>query len=107
MKWMVTSMDFYNQMNAMQDGYPQEVPQMRHVPKSEMKDALCAYIMQSRRGVVTKIWEVDEITQQCRHACSKFGLSVIQAENFSYMGITVPFWYCSHCGSLRVWLDYD
>lgn len=88
--------------------YSQEMPQMRHVPKSEMKDALCSYIMQSRRGAVTKIWEVDDVTaQQCRHACSKFGLSLIQTEKFSCMGITVPFWYCSHCGALRVWLDYD
>ena len=89
-------------MTGMQGGYPQ-----RHVPKSEIKEALCTYIYQTKRVMVQKVWEVEEIKPQCKHACSKFGLSVLSCEEFMYEGIRIPFWFCSYCGTLRVWLDYN
>ena len=79
----------------------------RNVPKSVMRDALCAYIMQTKGVPVLKVWEVEEPQPQCKHACSKFGLSLLNVEEFMYEGILIPFWFCSSCGTLRVWLKYD
>ena len=84
-----------------------DVPAYRHVPKSEMKEALCNYIFQTRGVVVQKIWSVEEPKPQCKHACSRFGISLLNVEFFDYAGIRIPFWFCSYCGTLRVWLDYD
>lgn len=88
-------------------GYPQMQPAFRHIPKAEIKDALTMYIMQTKQGYVNKVWEVESIQPQCKHACSQFGLSILSAEQFVYEGITIPFWYCKSCGTLRVWLDYN
>lgn len=85
----------------------QGVAYQRHIPKSEIKEALSNYIYQTKGVIVKKIWEVEEIKPQCKHACSQFGISVLNAEEFLYEGLRLPYWFCSYCGTLRVWLDYD
>ena len=95
-------MDFY----GMQDSRLQPNIQP-HVPKSELKNALCMYIQQSKNCMVTKVYEVDEIKEIARHACAKGGLLNLGMEQFTYRGVTVPYWFCGYCGTLRVWLDYE
>ena len=81
--------------------------QYRHIPKSEVREALSVYIYNTKGVAVQKIWEVESPAPQCKHACSRFGLSILNVENFEYCGLVIPFWFCSHCGTLRVWLDYN
>lgn len=88
-------------------GYPQMQSRMRIVPKSEIKNALSYYLSQTTGRYVTKLWEVEEIAVTCRHACASNGISTLNQEQFSYCGVTIPYWFCRSCGSLRVWLDYN
>ena len=81
--------------------------QYRHIPKSEVRDALSTYIYNTKGVMVQKVWEMESIQPNCKHACSRFGLSILNVESFEYCGLVIPYWFCSYCGTLRVWLDYN
>lgn len=78
----------------------------RHVSKSELKQALMLYLQGMGRPV-SEVVEIGDTPGVCKHACIKDGqLYVLNQEIFEYIDIKVPFYYCSICGKVRVWLDF-
>lgn len=79
----------------------------RHISKSEVKNALSGYLSSMGRQV-TCIDEISDTPQVSRHAClgGVGGLFELPQEVFLYLDLTIPYYYCSYCGKVRVWLDF-
>lgn len=82
-------------------------PQSRYISKSEVKQALLMYLQSSGR-LVNTMEEISDNPPVCKHACV-VGVDVLYnlpLEVFQYEDITIPFYYCSMCGKLIVWLSF-